>query len=85
MAAWYYDTCCIKSVGFTWWNLPVIKSLARVHRIYEAMNIYCVLKRLSSALLLLPFSSVGLDCESFTAENDPADDQMPSITISLLL
>lgn len=74
---WCYETYCTKAVGFTWWNLPVINSLARVHRVYEAMNVYCMFEESFLCPRWSPFSSVLGNCVPYASQNDPADDQMP--------
>ena len=79
--SWYYETYSIKAVGFTWWNLPVINSLARVQRVNEAMSVTCVSEE--NFLCTCWFSSELWDCEFYAINsnlnlsvNYPADDHM---------
>lgn len=79
---WFYYGTCIKAAGFTWYNLPVINSLERVQSLWGNECLLC-LKRVSSALA---GSFLALCCGIVypLAENDPADDQVPSVPRSTL-
>lgn len=49
---WYYHTYWSKAAGFTWWNLPVINSLARVHSLWGHECLLCVWQEFSLPLLV---------------------------------